>query len=46
MGPIATGTATPVVYWDTMSAEFAWIDTNDEFTATEIDAAEFGPEII
>jgi len=30
------------IYWDSISAVFAYIDNSDEFTAAEADAAEFG----
>lgn len=40
-----TNPSTLDVFWDTMSAAVAYITDDDEFTVTEINAAEFGVEL-
>jgi hypothetical protein len=43
-GGISDGVGIVQIYWDTMSATVQYLDDTDEFTPTQIDAAEFGPE--
>jgi hypothetical protein len=42
MGGQAGGAGQVGIFWDTMSAVYAYLDNLDEFTPTQADAAEFG----